>query len=128
MAVYASNGITSVAASLARLMGFSPPHGAGEPNLALERYARAAVSYTHLDVYKRQSVLRVTHAVLFLRIGKHTLNLLFSQTVQLSVHRLSLIHISRTTNTTSTTCWTARARPAAACSWTPARARASRTG
>lgn len=43
MAVYASNGITSVAASLARLMGFSPPHGAGEPNLALERYARAAL-------------------------------------------------------------------------------------
>lgn len=33
------------------------------------------------------SVLRVTHPVLFLRIGKHTLNLLFSQPVQLFVHR-----------------------------------------
>ena len=43
MAVYASNGITSVAASLARLMGFSRRNGAGEPNLALERYARAAL-------------------------------------------------------------------------------------
>ena len=29
------------------------------------------------------SVLRVTHTVLLLRIGEHTLNLLFSQTVQL---------------------------------------------
>src|SRR5699024_2015097 len=33
------------------------------------------------------SVLRVTHPVFFLRIGKHTLNLLFSQPVQFFVHR-----------------------------------------
>ena len=33
------------------------------------------------------SVLRVTHPVLFLRIGKHTLDLLFSQPVQLFVYR-----------------------------------------
>ena len=33
------------------------------------------------------SVLRVTHTVLLLRIGEHTLNLLFSQTVQLFVYR-----------------------------------------
>lgn len=43
MAIYASNGISSVAASIARLMGFAPPQGAGAPNLALERYAQTAL-------------------------------------------------------------------------------------
>lgn len=33
------------------------------------------------------SVLRVTHAVLLLRVGKHTLDFLFSQPVQLFIHR-----------------------------------------
>ena len=43
MAVYASTCITSLASSLARLMGIEAPRGAGEGNPALERYAHAAL-------------------------------------------------------------------------------------
>lgn len=40
MTVYASYCLTSVAASVAHIMGFDPPHSAGDANPALEQLAR----------------------------------------------------------------------------------------